>query len=280
VVSYFNTPLFGIEHIPESPSACLIVLHGLAEHSGRYEATIASIAASGIACFAYDQRGNGRSPGARSDIEHFSQYADDFATIRAGVAARYPKLPIFLWGHSLGSIVAICSALDPRNTLAGVITTGCPVCAVPGWSSPERVWSALRKVAAVLPTVRIRPGFPIEALSHDVQVQQDYLQDPLVQQKVAVRLIVELGSTCASVLREIPSIRIPWLAVHGAEDSIAPPQGSQRLVASLGSSDKQLLMKPGLRHEVHNESAPAAAQFRELISHWIRERTPPLHTDT
>jgi alpha-beta hydrolase superfamily lysophospholipase len=278
-MSYFNTSLVGIERIPQAPAACLIVLHGLAEHCGRYEVPIASVAASGIACFAYDQRGHGRSPGSRADIERFSQYADDFATIRAGISARYPQLPIFLWGHSLGSVVAICSALDQRNLLAGVITTGCPVCAVPGWSSPLPVWGFARKLVAALPTLRVRPGLPVEALSHDAKVQQDYLRDPLVQEKVSVRLLVELGSTCASVLQQAPSIRVPWLAVHGAEDSIAPPQGSQRLVARLGSSDKQLLMQPGLFHEVHNEAEPAASQFRELLSHWIRARTRPLHTD-
>jgi acylglycerol lipase len=278
-MSYFNSSLAGVEQVPPAPSACLIVLHGLAEHCGRYEATIASIAAADIACFAYDQRGHGRSPGARADIERFSQFADDFATIRAGIAARYPQLPIFLWGHSLGSIVAICSALDTRNSLAGVITTGCPICAVPGWSSQPSMWAVARKLAAALPTLRIDPGLSVEALTHDPRVQQDYLRDPLVQKKVTVRLLVELGSACSFVLRQAPSIRVPWLAVHGAEDSIAPPQGSQRLVARLGSPDKQLLIQPGLFHEVHNEAEPAASQFRELISQWIEERTARLDTD-
>lgn len=278
-MSYFNSSLVGIERVPPEPSACLIVLHGLAEHCGRYEATIAAIADADIACFAYDQRGHGRSPGARADIEHFSQFADDFATIRAGIAARYPRLPIFLWGHSLGSIVAICSALDTRNSLAGVITTGCAVCAVPGWSSPQLIWAPARALVAALPTLRIDPGLSVEALTHDLKVQQDYLRDPLVQKKVAVRLLVELGSACSLVLRQAQSIRVPWLAVHGAADSIAPPEGSRRLVARLGSPEKQLLIQPGLFHEVHNEAEPAASQFRKLISQWIEARTARLHTD-
>jgi alpha-beta hydrolase superfamily lysophospholipase len=278
-MSFFDTPLIGIERVPQAPSACLIVLHGLAEHCGRYVAPIDYVAASGIACFAYDQRGHGRSPGTRADIVRFSQFADDFATIRAGIAARYPHLPVFLWGHSLGSIVALRSALDPRNSLAGVITTGCPVCAVPGWSLPTSVWAFACKLVAALPTLRVQPGLPVEALSHDQKIQYDYLHDPLVQKKVTVRLLVELGSACAYVLQQASSIHAPWLAVHGAEDSIAPPQGSQRLVARLGSFDKQVLIRPGLFHEVHNEAEPAASQFRELISHWIRERTVPQHTD-
>ena len=275
---FFDTPLSGVEHVPPAPSAGLIVLHGLAEHTGRYERPIAHLAASGLACFAYDQRGHGRSPGARADVERFSLFADDFATIRAGIAARYPQLPLFVWAHSLGSIVALLSALDPRNDLAGVITTGCAARAVP--SLPLTVYSAACKLTALLPTVRVNPGLEVEWLSHDQTVQQAYLQDPLVQKKVSLHLLLELGRTCGHVLENASSIRVPWLAVHGAEDRIAPPEGSKQLIRRLGSPDKQLRIEPGLRHEVHNETEPAATQFLDLILGWIRERTRILRTDS
>lgn len=274
---FFDTPLIGIELAPPAPKACLVILHGLAEHCRRYEKAMGHLAASGIACFAYDQRGHGRSPGAPVDIERFSQFADDFAKVRAAVAAQNPRLPVFLWGHSLGSIVALCSALDPRNVLAGVVTTGCPVRAVP--KLPVPVWAIARKLAGALPTLRLRARLRAERLSHDLQVQQDYLHDPLVRREVTVRLLVELGHACAYALQRAPEIRVPWLAIHGAEDSIAPPQGSRSLVERLGSADKQLLIQPGLFHEVHNEAEPAASRFCELISSWIGERTAPLRTD-
>ena len=123
--------------------------------------------------------------------------------------------------------------------------------------------------------MRIQPGLKAEALSHDPNVQQDYLRDPLVQKRVTIRLLVELGGSCVELLESVRSIRTPWLAVHGAEDSIAPPAGSQHLIERLGSTDKQLLMQPGLFHEVHNETAPAAERFREMILHWTRQRSPP-----
>jgi alpha-beta hydrolase superfamily lysophospholipase len=238
---------------------------------------MANLAASGISCFAYDQRGHGLSPGAPVDIEHFSQFADDFAAIRAGVAAQNPRLPVFLWGHSLGSIVALCSVLDQRNPLAGVITTGCPVCAVP--ALPVPVWAVARKLAGTLPTWRVRPGLSAVQLSHDRRVQQDYLLDPLVRKEVTLRLIVELASACRYVLLRAPSIRAPWLAIHGGEDSVAPPRGSRRLIERLSSPDRQLLVQPGLFHEVHNETEPAASRFCELISRWIGDRTALQQTE-
>lgn len=263
--------------MPSAPFAGLIVLHGLAEHSGRYERHIAHLATAGLACFAYDQRGHGRSPGARADIDRFSLFADDFASIRAGIGASYPQLPVFVWAHSLGSIVALLSALDSRNGLAGVITTGCAVRAVPPLPLP--VYMAACKLTAVLPTVRVDPGLHVEGLSHDPEVQQAYLRDPLVQQKVSLRLLFELGRACRHVLENASAIRTPWLAVHGAEDPIAPPEGSKQLIERLGSRDKLLRIEPGLRHEVHNEVEPAATRFLDSMAGWIRERTRPLHTD-
>ncbi len=231
IVPFFETPLVGIERVPSAPTSCLLVLHGLAEHCGRYASTMESLAVSGIACFAYDQRGHGRSPGRRGDIQRFSEFADDFRTIRAGIAHRYPGLPTFAWGHSLGAIVVILAALDPSIALTGAITTGCPTCAM------------------------------------------DYLRDPLVQKKASIRLLVELGRASTYALREAPAIRTPWLALHGGEDTIAPPQGSKALVERLGSADKQLLVYPGLRHEVHNEAQPAAMRFRQQIAAWTNERS-------
>jgi alpha-beta hydrolase superfamily lysophospholipase len=273
-VPFFDTPLAGVQQVPSAPSAILIVLHGLAEHCGRYERQIAHLAATGLACFAYDQRGHGRSPGARADIARFSLFADDFAGVRAGIGRRYPQLPVFVWAHSLGSIVALLSALDPRNQLAGVITTGCAIRAVPPFPAP--VYALASTLTALLPTLRIDPGLDVEGLSHDPGVQQAYLQDPLVQKKVSLHLAFELGRTCRHVLANAPSIQVPWLAVHGAGDPIAPPEGSKELIERLGSRDKQLRIEPGLRHEVHNELEPAATQFLQLMAGWIRERTRPL----
>ena len=167
--------------------------------------------------------------------------------------------------------VVILAALDPSNALTGAITTGCPTCAMPPFPLP--VWQLVRIVAGVLPTIRVRPGLRVEALTHVVTVQQDYLRDPLVQKTASIRLLVELGRASTYALREAPAIRTPWLALHGGEDTIAPPQGSKALVERLGSADKQLLVYPGLRHEVHNEAQPAAMRFRQQIAAWTNERS-------
>src|SRR5215510_10709955 len=85
--------------------AALLIVHGIQEHGGRYEPAMHQLAKRNVACFVYDQRGHGRSPGARGDIERFSLLVKDAVTIARGVREKNPELPLFLWGHSMGSLV-------------------------------------------------------------------------------------------------------------------------------------------------------------------------------
>jgi alpha-beta hydrolase superfamily lysophospholipase len=127
-------------------------------------------------------------------------------------------------------------------------------------------------LASVLPAIHVNPRLAAAALSHDLRVQQDYLHDPLVQHTVSVRLLAQLARACGRTLHEASNIRIPWLAIHGGEDRIAPPAGSRELLQRMASADKTLVVEPGLRHEVHNESEPAATRFRNRVVEWIQAR--------
>jgi alpha-beta hydrolase superfamily lysophospholipase len=269
-VSFYGTPLVGNEYVPAAPRAALIVLHGLSEHIGRYLPCMEHFQRHGLACFGYDQRGHGRSPGIRGDIEQFSQFTEDFRTIRRGIGTRFADLQLFVWGHSMGSIIALCAAADIGNRLAGVVTTGCAVRAVPALPLP--FWNFACAVAAELPAIRWNPGLAAKGLSHDPRVEDEYGRDPLVHERVTLRLLVQLARSCNTGLEQAPSIHVPWLAIHGGADRIAPPAGSRQLINRLGSADKQLVIEPGLYHEVHNEAEPAASGFRERVLAWTRER--------
>ena len=269
-MSFYGTPLVGLEYIPSAPRAALIVMHGLSEHIGRYLPCMEYFEAHGLACFGYDQRGHGQSPGIRGDIEQFSQLTQDFRTIRRGIGARFAKLQLFVWGHSLGSIVALWAAADAENSLTGVVTTGCAARAVPRLPLP--FWNSACALAAALPAIRWNPGLAARGLSHDPRVEEAYRRDPLVQERVTLRLLIQLARACNAGLEEAPSIHVPWLAIHGGADRIAPPEGSRELVRLLGSADKQLVIEPGLYHEVHNEAERAATRFRERVLQWTSER--------
>jgi alpha-beta hydrolase superfamily lysophospholipase len=244
----------------------------MAEHRGRYAEAVQRFIAKQLAVFTFDLRGHGLSPGERADIGSFQTYVDDLTAIRAGIERQHPQLPLFIWAHSLGSIVAIRSVEQRGDHLAGVITSGCPIAAFPRLPSPVR--NTVVALATPFKSMHVNPGLPAEDLTHSKAVQESYAADPLVPGKVTVRLLIELERACRAALQEAGAISVPWLALHGEQDTIAPPQGSQQLVEALGSKDKSLHLFAGMRHEVHNEVEPAATDFYQRVINWIGARIP------
>jgi alpha-beta hydrolase superfamily lysophospholipase len=184
---FHGTALSGQEFIPPSARAALIIVHGMAEHSGRYADAVRRFNAERIACFTFDLRGHGHSPGERTDVASFQLFLDDLMAIRNGVAKHNPGLPLFIWGHSLGSVITIRNVQQHREGIDGVITSGCPVAAFPRVPAPIR--NACVALATPFLRMRVDPGLPPEALSHSEAVQASYRGDPLVPKKVTVRLL-------------------------------------------------------------------------------------------
>ncbi|HEY0799734.1 MAG TPA: alpha/beta fold hydrolase, partial [Steroidobacteraceae bacterium] len=121
----------GYEIVPQAAKAGLIIVHGIAEHGGRYRHAAEALASTGIACFVYDQRGHGEYPGIRTHVANFSEFAGDLESIGQTVRKRFPELPLFVWGHSMGSVVVTLAAIDGLCWAGGIITTGCALDAMP-----------------------------------------------------------------------------------------------------------------------------------------------------
>ncbi len=267
MTEFLGIPLAGELFLPPAPKAILVIVHGLAEHRGRYKSAVDRCAESGIACVTFDQRGHGESPGPRTDITHFSSFIEDLAKISQSIADKYPELPVFLWGHSLGSLVVLNYVSNVSSSVRGAITTGCPLLAIPRLLAKfSTVGSWL---AGLLPTIRVPSRLDPELLSHVENIQEAYRHDALVMQTITLRLGLETSKAIANIPRHANNIQIPWLAIHGAEDRIAPPRGSELLFEALGSQDKKLVILEGLRHEVHNEGPRERELFFSLMTDWI-----------
>src|SRR5688572_2368452 len=137
-------------------------------------------------------------------------------------------------------------------------------------SSPVR--NTVVALATPFKSLHVNPGLPAEDLTHSKAVQQSYTADPLVPGKVTVRLLIELERACRAALQEAGAISVPWLALHGEEDNIAPPQGSQQVGGALGSKDKSLHIFAGMRHAVHNAVESAATEFYRRVIAWVESR--------
>ena len=260
-----------LETLSSSPGAGLIIVHGLAEYAGRYREIAQTLADRGISTFAYDQYGHGDAPGPRTHVRRFSHFVADLQAITAATRARFPQLPLFLWGHSMGSIVATLAAADAADAYGGVITSSHSLDVFQRGRNPLR--PAMRLAAWLAPRVRVPLGLDSTRISSDESVQRSYASDPRIAQTASLRLIYEFAAACQRCRTLAPQIRAPWLVVHGEADRIAPVSGSRTFFEMLGSSDKKLVTYPELRHEVHNERPADRARFIDLIAQWIKARS-------
>lgn len=259
------------EQVPANAIAGLLIVHGIAEHSSRYRHIPPALAQHGIACFAYDQRGHGRHPGRRTDIDDFADFAADAESVGQALRRRFPALPLFVWGHSMGSVIVTLAAIDRLRWATGIITTGHALHALPKLDSVTGV--AMKLAARLAPRMRISlrvDGTKLTQVEHE---QRAHMQDPLVPRSASLRLLLGFAAACATCTRSLPVIHQPWLAVHGEADTVCPPSGSSTVIEQLGSADKTLLTYPGLLHEVHQEDQAARTRLFDLMSQWILART-------
>jgi alpha-beta hydrolase superfamily lysophospholipase len=263
----------GFEVVPEGARAGLIFVHGIAEHGGRYRHAAEALAAKGIACFVYDQRGHGASPGVRTHVADFADFAADLELVGAAVRHRFTALPLFVWGHSMGSIVVTLAAINGLRWASGVITTGCALNALPKLDGAGGL--AMRLAAAIAPRLRVSLGIDATALMQGEELQRQHMSDPLVPRTASLRLLYGFALACKTCRANASRINLPWLAVHGEADTVCPPSGSQALIGALASRDKELVTYPGLLHEVHNEEEHARASLFDLMSDWMLARSQP-----
>lgn len=270
--AYFSAPdgerLFRRAWMPPTPRRTLAIVHGFAEHSGRYDHVGAWFAARDCAVHAYDQRGHGRSDGERGHVDSFSCLIDDLETFLDVVRREHPEQPLFLLGHSMGGLVTASLLADRKPDLAGAIVTGAPLALGPGASGTRlRIARALRRFA---PRWKLRAGLAASELSRDPEVVKAYESDPLVFRHVSTTFAAELLDAAARASDAGMRVRTPTLLLHGEADRLCPPLGSRSFHGQLRGAGHRLRLYPRLRHEILNE--PEQDQVFEDVLGWIEER--------
>jgi len=245
-----------------APWAAVLIVHGLAEHSGRYEHVGDQMAASGLDAWSFDLRGNGGSGGRRGDLDRWSQFHDDLADILAMVRAEAGGRPVALYGHSMGGLVVLGYLLTDRPKPDLVVVTA------PGLDSTLASWKrALAPVLArIVPTLPIPNGIDGATLSRDPRVGDKVAVDPACVKTSTARFGAEAIAEQAKVGRGIGRLALPMLVLHGLDDGLVPAQASE-VLATLPNVERRTY--PGLRHELHNEPEGPAV-IDEAIA-WLRE---------
>ena len=244
--------LYAKEWKPEGQARAVVALvHGLGEHIGRYDHVAEAFGKAGIAMVGFDQRGHGRSDGIRGYEKSYDTIFGDITHDIQNAHERYPGLPVFLYGHSLGGNLVLTYTLKMKPELRGVIATS------PGLATAEPLPAAMMAMTKILyrlgPSLKIKNGLDLDGLSHDPEVAKKYIADPLVHPYISPRLALDMlnaGDYCVEHAAEFP---LPLLLMQGTADRLVNPKRTKDFAAAAPLSKITYKEWPDHYHELHNE---------------------------
>jgi alpha-beta hydrolase superfamily lysophospholipase len=230
----------------QAPRAVVAIVHGFNSHSGYYQWVAEKFVEHGLAVYAVDLRGRGKSEGERFFVQDIGEYVSDISTLVDWAKSREPGLPVFLLGHSAGGVASCLYALEHQDQLAGFV---CESFAhqVP---APDFVLSVLKGLSHLTPHTHVLK-LHNEDFSRDPAAVQAMNQDPLIAgESQPTQTVAQLVLADERLKREFPLITLPVLILHGTLDKAALPAGSKLFFDTAGSADKTLKLYEGHFHDL------------------------------
>lgn len=232
---------------PSAPArAVLVICHGLNSHGGQYAWVGRRMAQAGVAVYALDLRGRGRSEGERFFVAQAGDYVDDLASVIALAARDEPELPIFLIGHSVGGGVACTYVLDHQDRLAGFICESFAY-RIP---APGFLLGVIKVLARIAPKLRV---FKLKNadFTRDPALLAALDADPFIAgESQPAQTVAALVRADERLTREFDRVTLPVLILHGTADRATLADGSRAFHAAARSSDKTLKLYDGAVHDL------------------------------
>lgn len=250
-----------------APKAIIQLVHGFAEHGSRYQNVVSALVPKGFAIYADDHRGHGKSDGDRGFIPRFDSFVQDQRTFTRLIREQEgDRVPLFLLGHSMGSIISIHYASKFPDQFKGIILSGT------GTQAGETISKILiwmvRIFSRLRPKGRIDVGLS-EAISRDPTVVEAYKNDPMIFSHITFRLGAEMSSAIAKLPTMISMIKLPILFQCGGADTLIT--GTEELFCHVTSPDKTLKIYNGLYHEVYNELEEDRTRVLSDLEEWLNK---------
>ncbi len=245
--------------------AVLVMVHGLKDHADRYAVLAEAAVEKGYAVYAFDLRGHGDSDGDRVWVDSFDDYLADLKIFLERVRAKEPNKPLFLFGHSMGGAIVTLYTLTEKPALAGLLLSAPAL--KPGEDVSGFLIGVTKMLGSLTPTLAVLE-LDDNAFSRDPQVVAEMKADPLVYQgKGPARTAKELLKALARIDEAMEQLTVPLFIMHGTQDKLTNPAGSEALQQRAASTDKTLKRYEGLFHDLIHE--PEKKQVMSDLLTWL-----------
>lgn len=260
--------LFAQKWEPEGEVKAVInLVHGLGEHSGRYQQWAEKLTGAGYAVMTFDLRGHGRSGGPRGHVSSFDRFADDVSLLLENSIQRFPGKPHFLYGHSLGGLIVLYYLIQRQPQLSGAVVTSAGL-QTALTEQKFKIFLA-RLLGSIWPSSSLPSGLEPDTLSRDPAVVEAYKSDPLVHDRISSGFGKSGLQAIEYIYNNASRINLPLLLMHGTADQLAFLSGSQKLVESI-SCDYNFKAYENCAHELHYE--PEKDQVFEDLQEWLDQK--------
>lgn len=255
---------------PDTQSKAVVALvHGLGDHVGRYPHVGKAFTDAGYVLIGFDLRGHGKSGGARGHFSALDVAMQDIRQFFQFISKRYSNIPQFLYGHSLGGLLALTYAVQNKAELKGVMVTS--VALRSALQEQKAKVAMVNILGTLMPALTIPSGLDATTISRDKAVVDKYVNDPLVHDKISLGL-GKLALTAIDIcFTNAKDFRYPLLMMHGKADQLNYPSGSEDFARLASEKNKDVTLKiwDDLYHEIHNE--PEQADVFKVMVEWLNK---------
>lgn len=255
-------------HAGENMKAAILLIHGLGEHSSRYDNWSKMFAKEGISVLTFDLRGHGKTPGKPADTYDYNKFLEDIDLLVEHGKEMFKDKPLFLYGHSFGGNLTVNYAISRQLDINGLILTS-PWFELSSMPPRYKVLAA-KLISRILPGIRGANGLKAENLSRELRVVHNYRNDPLVHDKITVGLFRKTYENGLIAKRSIYKINVPLLLLHGTADNITSVRASREFVMNSGTKTKFVEIE-GAYHELHNDNDSDREKVFKIILDWLSE---------
>lgn len=259
--------IYAVDWPIKDAKAVILLIHGLGEHVHRYEHLVEFMHSHLIAVIGYDRRGHGKSEGKKGHTVSYDAFLDEIDHLLSETKVKYPDLPVYLYGHSMGGNLLLNFIIERYPAVAGAIATAAHISLS---FTPNAVTLTLGKLMkSIYPGFSQNNGLDVNMLSRDQKVVQTYLDDPYVHDQLTAITGMNMLEKADFLNDFSGDFPVPLLIMHGSKDGITSPEGSKDFANRVGG-DVTLKIWEGLYHEIQNE--PEQKEVFETVLNWINAK--------